>query len=74
MPSGFVKINGFLDKLNGLLVAIQTNPNYESKMTYDRNLWQTYFDKDLQLDLKTIRDFLTGLLDKGETEFSFDFG
>ena len=73
-PSGFVKINGFLDNLNQLLIAIENNPTYESEMTYDRNWWHTYFDKDLQVDLKTIKDFLTELLAKEETEFSFDFG
>jgi hypothetical protein len=73
-PKGFVQINSFIDKLDQLLLAIETNPNYESQMTYDRDWWHSYFDKDLQIDLKTIKDFLTELLNKGETEFSFDFG
>jgi hypothetical protein len=74
MPSGFVKINSFLDQIDQLLSAIETNPNYESQMTYDRDWWHSYFDKRLQIDLKTIKDFLTKLVDKGETEFSFDVG
>lgn len=72
--SSFVKIDDFLDKLNQLLLAIESNPNYESKMSYDRDWWHSYFDRDLQIDLKTVKDFLTELLYKGETEFSFDFG
>lgn len=70
-PSGHLRIDEFLKRVNNILEAIESDPNYESRMNYDRKWWVSYFDKDFQMDLKSLNEFLTKLLSLGESEFAF---
>jgi hypothetical protein len=69
--TGYLRIDEFLNKLNSILIAMESNPMYESKMSYERIWWHSYFDMDFRIDLNEIKEFLTNLLSLGETEFTF---
>ncbi len=71
-PSGFQKIDPFLQQLVKLNEQFELKKNYEEKVDYDRQRWVNYFGKAFQDDITSLIKFLIKAKESGVKEFSFD--